>query len=262
MIEEGLDRNPASATFGDVVELNRHNNAQYTVISMGDNKAGAYAFDGSRAAPCPGNAVKEHENCNGDARFITSLLQEGTRRSFYDDKAIFSTSTVSVANNEPAGCEQQEAITVYGETCPDGWAAMGNSASTRDIAATEAFYGSSRAESVANYTASIAPLSGHMTLPGGQGYFNIDGATGDYYMTAFRTDETVNSTASTNGNAINCEKTTAANKQKCFTKTLPAADAQQCPEGYKPIYTRPIAWGSPDRGPDYVAAGGGVMCGQ
>lgn len=263
VIEEGIDHNPASATLGNIIELERHNNVQYMVASMGDTGAGAYAFNGEQPVACPDNTIKEHENCDGDARFITSLLSERNTNSFYDDKLLFAANTVVVPNNEePAECEQSETIQLYGDTCPNGWEKITGLDLNKIVATNGGCAGSECAGIFRNERELIyAQVSGVATQ-----YFNIDPQTGDYYFTNFKTPDTVpnlgtppSPTVGENfleiQSRVACEKTSQAkSNQKCFNKTVTSnksiraasqipSDYNQlksaCPSGYRPIKTSP-----------------------
>jgi prepilin-type N-terminal cleavage/methylation domain-containing protein len=94
VIEEGVDHRSASTTFGELITYETHPNAQYTIVSMGANGNGAYAFDGSRIGTCPADVVKEGENCNlDDVTFRVSLLNERSdSNGYYDDYVLFKNS--------------------------------------------------------------------------------------------------------------------------------------------------------------------------
>ncbi|MGH1399179.1 MAG: hypothetical protein ACRBCT_08195 [Alphaproteobacteria bacterium] len=96
VIEEGIDSDPSSGTFGDIIELDTHTNAQYIVLSFGDNQNGTYAFDGTQPAACPAAAIKEHENCNGDSIFRVSLRHDQDNNDNFDDLVQYSTNSAAV----------------------------------------------------------------------------------------------------------------------------------------------------------------------
>ncbi len=101
VVEEGIDNREGVATSGQIIEYAEHENVLYTVVSMGGNGEGAFAFDGSFVNPCPSGTRKESENCDmTDARFLKSALSQGSQNNFYDDAVIFENfPTGGVASN-------------------------------------------------------------------------------------------------------------------------------------------------------------------
>ncbi len=87
--EENIDRAAGSSTFGQLVEIENHNNITYLVTSAGPSKVGAYSYEGIQTIACSNNS-KESENCDNDGVFLASLLSHGNDSSaFYDDKLTF-----------------------------------------------------------------------------------------------------------------------------------------------------------------------------
>lgn len=89
MIVEGIDEDRASRTYGELTELSRNNEVVYTVVSLGEQGAGAYNHSGNRPIPCD-NATKEGQNCNNDRTFIFSLRSDvGGNAQYYDDQLVY-----------------------------------------------------------------------------------------------------------------------------------------------------------------------------
>ena len=101
VIEEGIDEDSSSSTYGQLVPLQTHNNVLYSVVSLGDNYVGAYQHDGSQQIECAGTQ-KEIENCDNDGVFISSLFSERDDvDEFYDDKIAFKTKLNGLVSNVP-----------------------------------------------------------------------------------------------------------------------------------------------------------------
>lgn len=205
VIEEGIDRDITSGTYGEIITLSTHNGVQFLIASMGDTNAGAYAFNGTQPIACPDSAVKEHENCDGDATFISSLRHDENDENFYDDQLAFLANSIStIEDDSDTSCEQEESFENEGNSCPDGWEKL------------EGYNGGGKAKT---------------------GYLNIDAESGDYYFTNFETPMTVagsrrSATAPHDGGmfalpspppTVTCLKSPSNNTQtKCFNKNITA----------------------------------------
>lgn len=244
VIEEGVDQNPASPTAGQIIPIATHSNAQYIFVSAGESGVGAYAFDGAQAIACTEGDSKDGENCNGDHIFTVSARSDRGGNNFYDDHASFNNFTINVASNEPAGCEQVETITMFGNSCPDGW----DENTSVNVNSKSQDRGNRRA-----YNRDYKNQFGQSTR-----YFNIDADTGDYYFSNFKTPETQQEQSG--GRRIACEKREDnLSRTKCFPKQANVEVISQelydwiafegqpgvvrkydklkthCPDGYKPI---------------------------
>lgn len=101
VIEEGVDEDGGSTTYGQLVPLQIHNNVLYSVVSLGSSYVGAYQHDGSQQIACSGTQ-KEVENCDDDGVFISSLFSERNDvDDFYDDKISFKTKLNGLVSNIP-----------------------------------------------------------------------------------------------------------------------------------------------------------------
>jgi prepilin-type N-terminal cleavage/methylation domain-containing protein len=71
-------------------------NVDFVLFSHGENGAGAFSADGSGHAPCS-TGLRDSENCNGDAVFVTSSFS-------YADSAEYNDDYTEYAKPEAYGC--------------------------------------------------------------------------------------------------------------------------------------------------------------
>lgn len=64
--------------------------AQYVILSHGEDGAGAFDYNGGLIRPCPPAPVIERNNCNNDFTFVQGIgSYEGDANSYLDDYSIF-----------------------------------------------------------------------------------------------------------------------------------------------------------------------------
>lgn len=219
VIEEGIDYRSGSPTEGELIEHETHPNVQYVVVSMGETANGAIDFNGDRIGNvCPANTVKESENCDmNDATFRLSMLHERNTNDFYDDAMIFESHVVApTPPEEPAGCDQKESFSTYGDSCPDGW----------DVIDTSSISRPSFVRSHIRGTLGVFPTTdgfSHSRYEQHQKtnaqYYNVD-ENGDYFFSDTPLPETTHS-PTPNAAPIMCSKAPSnTSKTKCFNNTI------------------------------------------
>ncbi|HPD83641.1 MAG: type II secretion system protein [Alphaproteobacteria bacterium] len=75
-----VDRNSGSI-------ITPSDSGHFVIISNGENDEGAFSYDGIRKGACANALAKDNENCNDDAVFRVSQIEQD-----FDDRAVYSTS--------------------------------------------------------------------------------------------------------------------------------------------------------------------------
>ncbi|MEZ0261271.1 MAG: type II secretion system protein [Alphaproteobacteria bacterium] len=91
---KGLYGAIAVQTEDGVSLLSPQGNANYVVISFGDNHKGAFTSYGKKPIPCTAGTT-DAENCDNDSLFVSGLRVMGPGADYYDDYIQYSSVTIS-----------------------------------------------------------------------------------------------------------------------------------------------------------------------
>lgn len=147
--------------------------AQYVVVSPGSTGVGAYSFTGQLSTPCETDRL-ESENCDDDSVFVDTDLAQGEVEDFYDDRALYKSRLNVQLPGDTSVCGPEEEFFAHGanhQDCPEGWEEAPN-------------YGSDYRW---NYP-EVETGTGYNTYAK---YYNIDPISGEYYLSQYRTQNSV-----------------------------------------------------------------------
>jgi prepilin-type N-terminal cleavage/methylation domain-containing protein len=97
--------------------------AQYVIVSLGSDRAGAYSLSGSRSVTCPAAPALEAANCNYPTKMFRKSILLGSQKgaNYFDDYVTYRSQQANPNNPIPTGMLAPFAL----GACPTGWTGAG-----------------------------------------------------------------------------------------------------------------------------------------